>query len=89
MEPGTEGGNIRDMETVGDIAAVAAAITAAFAALGSWSNGRQIGELRGRVDAIETTQQTMLTILAGAPPASPPASPPTPARPSPASNVHG
>ena len=61
------------METVGDIAAVAAAVTAAFAALGSWSNGRQIGELRGRVDAIETTQQTILTIVAtGARPAPPP-----------------
>jgi hypothetical protein len=66
------------METIGEIAAVAAAA----AALGAWSNGNQIGKLRGRVDAIETTQQTMLTILAtGARPAPPPTYRPAPTMP--------
>lgn len=62
------------METLTAVAAIAGAVTALLAALAGWSNGRQIGELRGRIDAVERTTQTVLVILAGrgAPPPVPP-----------------
>ena len=45
--------------------ALAAAIAALVAAVTSLFNGWQIARLTGRVDAIEATMQTVLTLLAG------------------------
>ena len=42
-----------------------AAIAALVAAVTSLFNGWQIASLTGRVDAIEATMQTVLTLLAG------------------------
>ena len=42
-----------------------AAIAALVAAVTSLFNGWQIARLTGRVDAIEATMQTVLTLLAG------------------------
>ncbi len=45
--------------------ALAAAIAALVAAVTSLFNGWQIARLTGRVDALEATMQTVLTLLAG------------------------
>ncbi len=45
--------------------ALAAAIAALVAAIASLFNGWQIARLTGRVDALEATMQTVLTLLAG------------------------
>ena len=59
-------GTIGRMETLTAVAAIAGAVTALLAALAGCSRtAARSGELRGRIDAVERTTQTVLVILAG------------------------
>ena len=52
-------------ELIGWLVTLLTAIGALVAAFLGWSNGNEIRTLRGRLDTVETTLQTVLMILAG------------------------